>query len=316
VALSACLARESLSGLSSGPPTPEGGDGAHDVTRGSDGGPAIDAKTAMDATVKGDATAARDAKGAPDTLRASDAMTSSDTAPADAACPIVTELAPCTTIPRFTGTQVVDGVGNDFCGYPGVFFDVLDGGATTPEGGAVPRVGAHIQVAWSTAGLHVFVHVDEAVVIPAPSSMFAYNGDAIEVFASADGVLTGPFGGDADKALQVIVSPPTGSQAAADEITTSVTGPLPSLPATAYAARLVDGGYDVELHLSWSTLASSPVPSPQGGTWIGLDVACDVHGDGGHHQSLLSLHVPTAPPASCGQLYCDDRTWCLWRLAP
>jgi Carbohydrate family 9 binding domain-like len=209
----------------------------------------------------------------------------------------------------------VDGVGNEFCGFPAVFFDVLDGGAPDAH---TPVVNAFVQVAWSLLGLHFFIHVNEADVVPAASDMPPWNGDAIEVFASANAVLTGPFGSGADKALQVIVGAPNSSGAAPSETATSVSGPLPSLPSSDYAARLVAGGYDVEIQLPWATIAGAAVTSPDAGTSLGLDLACDVHGvDGGaHRQAFLILHLPTQPPASCDNLYCDDRTWCLWKLAP
>jgi hypothetical protein len=232
---------------------------------------------------------------------------------ADAACPLQADLSLCGLLPLFTGHQIVDGIGDDFCGYPALYFDILDGGRPDAR---TPTVSAFIQVAWSPQGLHALVRVKEAEVVPAASSSPTFDGDAIEIFASADGVLTGPFGGGSDKALQVVVSPPSATQPTEIDVATSVTGPIPALSSSDYAARLVDGGYNVELNLPWSTIAGSAVAPPDGGSSIGLDFACDVHGlDGGlHHQTILTLRVP--PPPSCNQPYCDDRTWCLWKLAP
>lgn len=273
-----------------------------------------------------DAGDARDAATTPLADAAPDASVSGEGGhpDADAECPVIVGASPCSSIPHFTGTQAVDGIGNEFCDIVATEFDVGAGSyGSPPNGGSGVNTKADIRVGWSSLGLHIHVHVIQAKVTPPPSGTTIYFGDAIEVFASATAALTGRFGQGADPAIQVIATPASGSQPALSSVATSQTGITGTLEPSQFAGRLVPGGYEVEFQLPWSLISGSidGGPPPGAGSRIGFDVACDIQAPDGTrlYQSSLSARVPTATGA-CNQddihPSCDDQTWCAVDLSP
>jgi Carbohydrate family 9 binding domain-like len=182
-------------------------------------------------------------------------------------------------------------------------------------------VTALIRVGWSPSALHLHIHVNKEPVRPAPYAAAIYEGDAIEIFAAVPGPLTGLYGVGHDMAIQLIAAPPDAARA---EVFTRVTDyPLTTLTPSEFAARLVDGGYEVELELPWTLVAGDQdAGAVAENVTIGFDFSCDVAvGDGGRAQSSLFRRRvpdagwgPDAAPTPCstppGQPFCDDRTWC------
>ncbi len=89
------------------------------------------------------------------------------------ACEAAAQAAdPCSTIPHFTGTQIVDGNDTELGAIAATTVDRLDG---TTVGSFTPDAAGHgitltARVAWSDQALSLFFHVDEdatGLVVPA-----------------------------------------------------------------------------------------------------------------------------------------------------
>lgn len=267
--------------------------------------------------------------GTPDTTYGDEAGTEGGSVGRDAAtdapvCPIIVGANPCSDLPRFTGTQVVDGIGSEFCDIIATEFIVADGAyVEMADGGTVVSTKADIRTAWSSIGLHIHVHVAQNPVRPPPSGTSIWMGDGLEIFASATGNLTGPFGPGGDPAVQVIVTPPSDAQPALSSVSMSTVGIVRTLDRSMFAGRLVPDGYELELQLPWSVISGDvdAGPSPAAGSSIGYDLACDVQGADGSlmFQSSLSSKSPSGGVrGSCtsGDVrpYCDDQIWCKVKL--
>ncbi len=290
----------------------------------SEGGP--DASTAPDATTH--------AEGSSNTSATSDAGADShagDSAePGDAGCPILVDAGGnvCTAIPAFLGAQVVDGIGDEFCAIPATTFVVSKGIATVNPGAASQiQTVVYLRMAWSPDAIHLFMNVVEPMVhSPPPGAPF--QGDAIEVYISPSSLLHGTFGADAsDVGVHLTCAAPAAAQPPfAESFGFPALTPITVLDGGQFAARLVDGGYNLEVELSWATLATlsaGPELSPGALSTIGIDFQCDIgDGDGGRtFQSSLALQSfagsTTCPQYVHGILpYCDDRTWCTPTLTP
>jgi hypothetical protein len=246
---------------------------------------------------------------------------SDDSSFEDGGCPLPVGICPCTIIPPFNGPQNVDGRPSEFCGMQGVPFDVAQGFNPQPPDASTSDIDttAVLVSGWDMEGLHIFIRVRQAVVNP-PTSLL-WIGDGIEVFAAITGTPSGYFGAGGDEGLQVIVAPTTPAESVTYWWTAGSDVPPPLAP-NLYAARIVPGGYNVELYLPWSVIAGQAVIPPAQNSNIALDFACDISAPGGQSrafQSALAFQLPTGT-TTCGtnkalQASCDDRTWCTWRLA-
>ena len=131
--------------------------------------------------------------------------------PIDASCSSSSTADPCNALPMFTGSQRVDGYGDDFCGVPQFIFNPLHGQPTNNPGGNDLGLNfdAGVQVAWSgdaSAAFHVFVHVPKWPVATIGPALF--EGDAVEVLvAGSASDLTGDVEGDPGT-MHIIVAPP------------------------------------------------------------------------------------------------------------
>ena len=288
--------------------------------------PVRDGGSTLDAS-KPDRTAPqRDARAATDVTDAG--------APVDAECPIITNVdaSVCRGIQAFVGAQVVDGIGNEFCGIAATTVVVSRGVNTggTDAASSVQSV-AYIRAGWSAEGMHMHIHVSEPVVHPPPLAD-PFFGDAVELFLSPSSDLHGSYGGvgaDIGQHIECAAGSPTQpgfaesyrcpSTSACDTSGTVLDGGQ-------FASRSVDGGYELELERSWAALAaysSAPTLTPGAQSTIGNDFAFDVgNGDGGRlFQSTLAL-VPVAASPMCTAFnvsplpFCDDRTWCKPTLTP
>ncbi len=229
----------------------------------------------------------------------------------------------CTSLPRFTGTQRIDGVGDELCA---LALDAWDKRTTPfqiptpPTADVDPR--AELRVGWSSVGLHLHVHVvDPTGVIVSPPEASVAESDSVEIYAS--GFV--PTGGDYDDvsdlgAIHVIVTPPgAGLGARANIFDSRYDHAAVAMSPSLYAVRIVSDGYEVEMQLPW-TLISRTAP-PSSGAGIGFDVALNKDRASDHKrilQTFLGYRTDPVTPSSCTiskpEPWCDDRTWCVPKL--
>jgi hypothetical protein len=202
---------------------------------------------------------------------------------------------PCVSIPHFTGTQVVDGLGDEFCNVPGAILDLGNAGYVSPTG-ATSSTRTEIRVAWSDAGLHAFVHVDDPNVFR--TTTYPWDSDNVQFFVTAET----PRGGVpvVDVGYQLFILPPDATHAATSTTTTSLG------PDVRVGGKVVATGYDLELLWSW-TGALTPMVSSK---VIGFDLVVGVNDSGGAARDFeYGLYLGT-PTTTCVDLYCDDALWC------
>lgn len=232
----------------------------------------------------------------------------------------------CTSIPRLNGVQTLDGIGDEFCAIPATEFVVANGAAADGLNQGIDTL-VKLRGAWSAVGLHFHIHVEQAVVLAADASAL-YYGDAIEILTTPLSPPTGSMGPGADPGIHIVVSPPSGNQTAAlgSVVYTTLAQNNGHLDPSAFAARLVPGGYEVEVLLTWDMVqgkGNPVVPPPSGGSRIGFDFACDIRATNGGRKFqswYYAAAVPANVPSDCSiasyRPYCDDRMWCFPVLEP
>ena len=213
-------------------------------------------------------------------------------------------IAPCTTIPKFTGTQTLDGKGDDLCQLPSFQFGVANA--------AVKR---------TSAGLVAFFDVKDASVQtvnmkdPSQAINQVYQGDSIELYISSSDTVTGLTGTD-NNTLHITV--PANGPGVLVKTTSGPTAAHTALPTTEYAQAVTATGYAIELKLPW------PGAAPSSGTKVRFDLAlnsadtnCSGIGDMRDGQLLFYLGSVggTSTCSSGPDAWCDDRTWCSTTLA-
>jgi hypothetical protein len=241
----------------------------------------------------GDASAPADANSA-------DIVSSSD-APADCTAPGTGD--PCHSIPRFTGTQVVDGVGNEFCSIPAFVMTTKNAGYVNPASTMSTTSRAIVRIGWSPDALHAHVHVDDPKVLGAP---LIYDGDNVQFFIAGDKPSVGNYSGTDDgSANQLLLAPPDTTMGAGRSSTHY------GSPKFDFAARTVPGGYEIELRWPWNGVATPAAV----GKIIGLDlvvgvkdVAADVTVD--FEYGLYRRDKATTSCMGTAELWCDDLLWC------
>jgi Cys-rich repeat protein len=229
-----------------------------------------------------------------------------------------TTAQPCTAIPPFTGTQVVDGYADDFCKVPGFIlaFDSTAGkinvGSGEASGTTYPEK-ATFRVAWSPTMVHVHIEVVDPSVNPNNNAADIWNGDGVEFMISTSNSVTGLTSNDANT-LHVIANSTMGvtvkaSGASGEHSPISDTGAVKTLTTSQ--------GYAVEVKMPW----------PQGttvaaGTAIYFDAALNSarlntadNSAPRVAQALLFQSTNTASTSCTGTgndlaPFCDDRLWC------
>ena len=223
----------------------------------------------------------------------------------------------CAAMARFTApTQVVDGVGDEFCNVPAVHYTAANapyreghtGGSPPPT--TAPPEDVTFRAAWSLDAFHLHAHVtDPSIFVSNDDSMF-WNGDEIEVFVagSLDFTCTYPAGTSAN-AMEVGIVPPSGLTPAR-AIVYLGQGHV-ALDSQYFAARLVSDGYEVELRLPWAGTAKPTMAGDTMAFYFGLSTQ-DTVGVG--REEYASLPVPAVAGSTCPVSpplpWCDDRTWC------
>jgi len=247
-------------------------------------------------------------------------------------CPANGTIDFCATLPAFTGAQVVDGVGDEFCALPGQTIDAHATRVFFYRGASAADVKevATVRAASSSDGLHIHVHVTDGAIFVQPNgSQQLQEGDALELYVAGFTPKGGTFDGTTDAgALHVIASPPSGAIGARAFVwTSSCDVPVPaSLNPSYYAGRIVSDGWEIELDLPWSALLpTTTTPPPISGATIGFTVGIDAQdtpgsADGTVERQMLAFTGYTtvsAPSPSCDDCgkpdvepFCDDRCWC------
>ena len=230
---------------------------------------------------------------------------------------------PCKQIPMFTGTQNLDGMGDDFCSVPALKFDLDHSAKHIDYHTTAPEV-ATVRAAWSAAALSVYVDVQDASVQTVSMADATqeisriYQGDSIELMISSSNNVTGLTGTDTNT-LHVTI--PAAGPAVSVKTTNSngaSQGAYTTLPATGvYVQRMTATGYAIEMRLPW------PGSAPSAGTTVRFDIALnsadktftsvDDMRDGQLIYYIGTVTGNTTCQGTGGDgtvPYCDDRTWC------
>jgi hypothetical protein len=227
---------------------------------------------------------------------------------------------PCKAgIPKFTGTQTVDGIGSEFCGLP--YFELTPQNAVKIINyNAVPPTQfetATARVAWDSAGFHAFVEVQDSSVQTvkmadaAQATNKSYQGDSVELFFSSSATVTGLTSSDSNTVHVVI--PANGTAVSVKD--TASSGTPTALPTTQYAQATTATGYAIEALIPWAGTA----PSSAGAVRFDLAInsadksfaSVDKMRDG-----QLIYYIGTGSGTSSCQTadgtvpWCDDRIWC------
>ncbi|MGC4066993.1 MAG: sugar-binding protein [Polyangiaceae bacterium] len=230
-------------------------------------------------------------------------------------------------IAAFSGTQNVDGLGDEFCAIPGfelsfanaaqiVEYNGAQGAIDNPSRAtAVYPERAIVRVAWSMTHFHAFVRVFDPHVVAAENTDSIWNADGVELYVTTNNQVTGSTGADAS-AFHFIISPGAGTAKGfgVSVETMGYTGTHTPLTARQYATTQDAEGYTVELRYAWpmGTLMTA-------GRAVFFDVALNSASEqveGSYVRDAQAVHFlgQAAAPSPCGtgtvQPYCDDRVWC------
>jgi hypothetical protein len=227
---------------------------------------------------------------------------------------------PCKSgIPKFTGTQTLDGSGSEFCALP-YFVLNAQNAAKIVNYNAVPVSQfetATARVAWDSTGFHAFVDVQDTSVQtvnmqdPTQATSKSYQGDSIEFFVSSSNTVTGLTSSDSNTVHVVI--PANGPAVSVKD--TGSSGTPTALLASQFAQATTSTGYAIEVLLPW------PGGSPSAGTTVRLDMALnsadktftsvDKMRDGQLVYYIGTLSGTTTCQTADGTVpWCDDRIWC------
>jgi hypothetical protein len=232
---------------------------------------------------------------------------------ADAGCSTAT-FDPCSTIPHFTGSQVVDGNNGEFCDLPHFEFRLADARFAKNHDTVIPLSGlsrltvrAVVQVAWSARGMHLFATVyDSAIHGPPQTVGQLWNGDSIELMVSAyqPQTATVQAGGppDNDGPYQAVFSGAMGSATALGAYQNQAFS-----SSVQYQSFQTSSGYVVEALIPW--VSPSDVQSGQTMAFnFGINDAETQNNYRDYYGAYA--YVCAGAYASCQEAYNDARTWC------
>jgi len=231
-----------------------------------------------------------------------------------------TAVDPCKAgIPKFTGTQTVDGSGSELCSLP-YFVLNAQNAAKVSNYNSVPESQfetATARVGWDSSGFHAFVEVQDSSVQTvqmadaSQASSKSYLGDSIELFVSSNNSVTGLTSSDSNTVHLVI--PASGPAVSVKD--TASSGTSTALATSQYAQAITSTGYAIEVLIPW------PGSAPSAGSAVRFDMALnsadksfsgiDKMRDGQLVYFIGSLSGATTCQTSDGTVpWCDDRTWC------
>lgn len=221
----------------------------------------------------------------------------------------------CACMPRFLGTQVMDGVGDEFAPFAPMVFALSAAPYVDPRHASPLPETVTLRAGWSDIGLHVHVHVEDPSIVPDTSASL-WNGDNVQLFVAPTANLTGTYTGTEDGgAIHVLISAPDSADSSR-AIVIYQNGVATNTPFVTglYATRRVPGGYEVEAQLQWLAIAD---PLSSGGH-IGFDLLVGAASssssglalEGGLANNPVSGSSPACELGGRVQPGCDDRTWC------
>jgi hypothetical protein len=234
--------------------------------------------------------------------------------------------APCTSLPKFGGSQTLDGDNGDFCDVPSFQFGVANAAANHNYNN-VPNSQLEVvtaQVAWSaTTGIHAFFNVKDTSVqtvnMADPSQAIdkAYQGDSIELFITSSDNVTGLTASD-NNSLHITV--PANGPAVLVKTSGGGSATHTALPTSQYFQLVTATGYVIELQLPW------PGNAPSAGGRIRFDLALNsADKTFGNVDDMRDAQLvfylggaggSTSCPNNSPDAWCDDRTWCSTTLQP
>jgi hypothetical protein len=227
---------------------------------------------------------------------------------------------PCKSgLPKFTGSQAVDGNGSDLCSLP-YFVLNAQNAAKVINSNNVPTSQfetATARVGWDAAGLHAYIDVQDGsvqtanMVDPSQATAKAYQGDSIELFFSSDANVTGMTSKDSNTIHLII--PANGPAVTVKD--SGGSGTQTALPTAQYAQASTTTGYAIEVSIPW------PGSAPSAGGAIRFDMALnsadknftgiDKMRDGQLMYFVGAVNGSTTCQGSDGTVpWCDNRTWC------
>jgi hypothetical protein len=232
---------------------------------------------------------------------------------------------PCVSIPHFSGTQTLDGKGDDFCAIPPIQLDSNNAGKVVTLNAAPSEV-VNARVAWSSAGLHAYIDVQDSnvqVVNTADTTQAinqAYQGDSIEIMLASSNDVTGLTGTDSNSLHVIVPASGPAISTKASNSNGSSQGAATPLPSSQFVQISTSTGYAIELQLPWPGATA-----PSAGSTVRFDMALNsadsnFGGVGDMRDGQLIYHLETVSDSSCQgtdtQPFCDDRTWCAPTLSP
>ncbi len=227
---------------------------------------------------------------------------------------------PCKSgIPKFTGSQTVDGNGSELCSLP-YFVLNAQNAAKVINSANIPSAQletATARVGWDAAGMHVYVDVQDAsvqtatMVDPAQATAKCYQGDSVELFFSSNANVTGLTSNDSHTIHLII--PASGPAVSVKD--TGNAGTSTALPTAQFAQTITNTGYAVEALIPW------PGGTPSQGSAIRFDMSLNsadksFNGIDKMRDAQLIFHIANAGGSTTCQgsdgaiPWCDNRTWC------
>jgi len=245
---------------------------------------------------------------------ADDASDGEADAPDAEACPVDEGADYCQTIPRLaTPTQLIDGIGDEFCPRPGM--RLAPDTAQYWQGNVTADSHALARMAWSPEGLHLHFQVFQSdVVVPAWDGLL-WHGDAVELLLKGDANLSGAFDGVNDPgAVQLLFLPPAsdGDPSARAALYLNAQY-VEAYDSSQYSSRVTPDGYAIEVRIPWAFVGGG---NPGSGDQVALNWALDYHSRlvADRLWQLFAHYTDVPGGVVCtGGLVepaCDDRTWC------
>lgn len=233
-------------------------------------------------------------------------------------CGVPGTAAPCESLPNLIVTQTLDGKGDEFCDVPAFHLNAETAKTLGKVlvGHATPTEDATIKVAWSDAGLAVFIDVADASVQsvnPVAANLAidkVYQGDSIELFLASSSAVKG-FPGSDGNALHITIP----AEGPAVVVKTTSEGITHTAWANAQYKQLkTSTGYAIEAQIPW------PGSVPNTGSLVRFDIGLNsadksFGGVDDMRDGQLIYYVGQVATSSCqasdGTVpFCDDRTWC------
>jgi hypothetical protein len=227
---------------------------------------------------------------------------------------------PCQELPAFTGTQTVDGKGDDFCSVPAFEFSFADAAGVNNNkvtSGSTSEYTEYAvaRVAWSKDALHAFIEVYADPVRANSDAARLWDGDSVELMLTTNGNPPGLTAEDSE-AIHVIANYAKG---AIVKSTGEAGTPTEITDSSQLAVGFSDNGYVVELQLPW------PGTAPTSGAAVRFNMALNVDAEavdpdvwGRDAQAVLAM-APLTAATTCTATdaptpFCDERLWCATKL--